>query len=64
MHESKTIQLLNKYYGARGLDRNPTDDERSLVFYIEFDIAKSIIEEFGNERALKIAQMIQTYVSN
>lgn len=62
MHEYKTIQLLNKYYDILSVDRDPTEEEKSFVRYIDFDIAKSIIDEFGEESALKIANMIQAYV--
>ena len=62
MYESKTIQLLNKYYDILSVDREPTSEEKSFVRYIDFDIAKSIINEFGEESALKIAKMIQAYV--
>ena len=62
MHESKTIQLLNKYYDILSVDREPTSEELSFVRYIDFDIARSIIDEFGEESALKITKMIQAYV--
>lgn len=62
MYESKTIQLLNKYYDILSVDREPTSEEKSFVRYIDFDIAKSIIDEFGEDSALKIAKMIQAYV--
>ena len=62
MHESKTIQLLNKYYDILSIDREPTSEEKSFVRYIDFDIAKSIIDEFGEDSALKISKMIQAYV--
>ena len=62
MHESKTIQLLNKYYDILSVDREPTSEEKSFVRYIDFDVAKSIIDEFGEESALKIAKMIQAYI--
>lgn len=64
MHESKMIQLLNKYYDTLDIDREPTEEEKSFVRYIDFDIAKNIIDEFGEESALKIAKMIQSYVDN
>ena len=64
MHESKTIQLLNKYYNILSIDREPTTEEKSFVRYIDFDIAKSIIDEFGNEDALSISKMIQGYVES
>lgn len=62
MHESKTIQLLNKYYDILSVDREPTSEEKSFVRYIDFDIARSTIDEFGKESALRIAKMIQAYV--
>ena len=62
MHESKTIQLLNKYYDILSVDREPTSEEKSFVRYIDFDIAKSVIDEFGEDSALKIAKMIRAYV--
>lgn len=62
MHESKTIQLLNKYYDILSVDREPTSEEKSFVRYIDFDIARSIIDEFGEESALRIAKMIQAYI--
>lgn len=62
MYESKTIQLLNKYYDILSVDRDPTSEEKSFVRYIDFDVAKSIIDEFGEESALKIAKMIQAYI--
>ena len=64
MYESKTIQLLNKYYNILSIDREPTIEERFFVKYIDFDIAKSIIEEFGNKDALSISKMIQGYVES
>lgn len=62
MHESKMIQLLNKYYDILSIDREPTSEELSFVRYIDFGIARDIIDEFGEESALKIAKMIQAYV--
>lgn len=62
MHESKTIQLLNKYYDILSVDREPTTEELSFARYIDFDIARVIIDEFGEESALKIAKMIQAYI--
>lgn len=64
MYKSKTIQLLNKYYDTLDIDREPTPEERSFVKYIEFDIAKTIIEEFGNEYALSISKIMQSYVES
>lgn len=44
------------------IDREPTSEEKSFVRYIDFDIAKSIIDEFDEDSALKIAKMIQAYI--
>ena len=63
MHESKTIQLLNKYYDLLSADRELSHEEKSIVRFIEFDLAKSVVEEFSEDAAYRISEMIRVYLS-
>lgn len=56
---SKTIKTIQEYYNIVNQDFNElSDDERFLVYNIEFDLAKSILQEFGDVSAMKVAKIL------
>ena len=57
MNESKTIQALEKYYNI--LKNEPiSEDDKFFARNIEFDLAKSLIQEFGKETCHKLARIL------
>lgn len=57
MNESKTIHILDKYYNI--LKNEPeSEDDKFLACNIEFDLAKSLIQEFGKETCHKLAKIL------
>lgn len=59
MKESKTIKTIHDYYDIVKQDFNDlAEDERFLCCNIEFDLAKSILQEFGETSARKIGKML------
>lgn len=63
MDNSKIIEVLKKYYKILGkeYEKGITDEELSFIRYIEFDMAKAIIEELSRDTAIRIADMIKTF---
>lgn len=57
MDNSMIAKTLNKYYDILKVGE-PTQEEENYVYNIEFDLAKNIIEDFGEESAVKIAKLI------
>lgn len=58
---SKTIKTIQEYYNIVNQDFNDNElnyDERFFVYNIEFDLAKSILQEFGDTSAMKIAKIL------
>lgn len=59
MTDSKTIKTLQDYYSIVKRDFNDfTEDERFLCCNIEFDLAKSILQEFGEVIARKVGKVL------
>lgn len=59
MKDSKTIITLQDYYKFVNQDFNDlNDDERFLCCNVEFDLAKSIFQEFGDVTAKKIGKIL------
>lgn len=59
MTDSKTIKTLQDYYNIVKCDFNDlTEDERFLCCNIEFDLAKSILQEFGEVTARKVGKIL------
>ena len=58
MNSYKIIDTLNYYSSLCGIDREPTEEERDFVYNIEIELAKSIIGDFGQNSANKIAKVI------
>ena len=59
MSESKTIQTIQDYYNIVKCDFNElNDDEQFLCCNIEIDLAKSIIQEFGDTTAKKVGKIL------
>lgn len=61
MEKSKTIQTITDFYSASGLSK-PTPDDMFLVYYFESELAKSIIREFGADRAKKLSKIILSII--
>lgn len=63
MYNSKIIETLEKYYEIldEGFEKGLSEEKKFFVKYIEFDIAKGIIEELGKNTAIKIADMIKAF---
>lgn len=59
MKESKTIKTIHDYYNIVKRDFNDlTEDERFFCYNIELDLAKSIIQEFGEVAARKLGKIL------
>lgn len=59
MTDSKTIKTLQDYYNIVNRDFNDlTEDERFLCCNIELDLAKSILQEFGDVTARKVGKIL------
>ena len=58
MSSYKIIDTLNYYSSLCGIDRDTTEEERDFVYNIEIELAKSIIGDFGQNSANKIAKVI------
>ena len=63
MYNSKIIETLEKYYEIldEGFEKELSEEKKFFAEYIEFDIAKGIIEELGKNTAIKIADMIKAF---
>ena len=57
MKKSKTIEVINKYYSLIGSE-NPTQEEKEFIWYFELELAKSIIQDFGDNSANKLANIL------
>lgn len=57
MDNSMIAKTLKRYYDILKSDE-PTQEEKNYVYNIEFDLAKNIIEDFGEESAVKVAKLI------
>ena len=57
MDISMTAKALNRYYDILKSDEQ-SQEELSYVRNIEFDLAKSLLEDFGEQTATKIAKLI------
>lgn len=59
MKNSKTIQTIQNFYNIVNSDyNNLNEDEQFFCCNIEFDLAKSILQEFGNTSAKKIGKIL------
>ncbi|MDE5539059.1 MAG: hypothetical protein K2J20_01060 [Bacilli bacterium] len=59
MKESKTIQTIQNYYNIVKRDFNElNEDEQFLCCNIEIDLAKSILQEFGDTSAKKVGKIL------
>lgn len=67
MKNSKTIKTIQEYYNIVNQDFNDNAlnyDERFFVYNIEFDLAKSILQDFGDVSARKVAKIYWELVNN
>lgn len=64
MNNSKTIETINRYYSVIEKARKETisHDEEFLLIYPELDLAKNIIQEFGEDLAENLANVILSVV--
>ena len=59
MKESKTIQTIQNYYNIVKRDFNElNEDEQFFCCNIEIDLAKSILQEFGDTSARKVGKIL------
>lgn len=59
MKDSKTIKTIQDFYQLVNQDfNNLNDDERFFCGNIEFDLSKSILQEFGDVTAKKIGKIL------
>lgn len=58
MNSFKTINTINYYSSLCGIDREPTEEEKDFVNNFEIEIAKSILNDFGQNSSKKIAKVI------
>lgn len=58
---SNIINLINNYYNIRQKlksEYRPTDDEIFTLTHFDIELAKNIIEEFGEEVGLKLGNVL------
>ena len=59
MENSKTINTIQGYYNLINRDFNDlNEDERFYYRNVEIDLAKSIIQEFGDESGKKLGKIL------
>lgn len=59
MKESKTIKTIQNFYDIVNQDFNTlNDDDKFFCCNMEFDLAKSILQEFGDTSAKKIGNIL------
>lgn len=59
MKESKTIQTIQDYYDVVNRNLNELNkDELFFSYNIELDLAKSILQEFGDVTAKKVGKIL------
>lgn len=59
MKESKTIKTIQDYYDIVSRDFNAlNNDDKFFCCNMEFDLAKSILQEFGDTSAKKIGKIL------
>ena len=64
MNKSKTIGTIENFYNLVGLDRNPTTEEKEFMYTFELELAKSILNEFGDKSASKLGQILSVCTNN
>lgn len=57
MEQLKTLNTLRKYNSLSGC-KNPTDEEKELIFNIELELAKSLSQDFTKESINKLARIL------
>lgn len=58
MISSNTIDTITKYYNLIGLDHEPTIEEKEFIRNFELELAKSMVNEFGESQLRKVANII------
>lgn len=59
MKESKTIKTIQDYYDIVNRDFNAlNNDDKFFCCNMEFDLAKSILQEFGDVTAKKVGKIL------
>ena len=58
MEESYLLETLISYYKKLRLTK-PSEEERFYVLNIELRLAEALIKDFGEENALKVANVIK-----
>lgn len=54
---SKTIETIDKFYSI--IEKGePNNDEREFVYNFSLELAKSMLNEFGNDNLHKLAQIL------
>lgn len=61
MEESKLLETLIQFYKALKISTS-TDNDKFFVRNIENKLAESLIKDFGNNRALKVANIIKDII--
>jgi len=59
--DSNTINLINNYYNLHKQLRSglrPTDNKIFTLSHFDMELAKSIIEEFGEDVGLKLGNVL------
>ena len=57
MKKSKTIETIDKFYSFAG-STNPTSEEREFIYSFELELAKSLIQEFGEKSTQKLSKIL------
>lgn len=57
MIDSKTIEVLTKYFSI-DFKKNLNREERDYIQYISFELAKAIVNDFGEHESTKLTNII------
>lgn len=59
MENSKLLETIIQFYKAIGTNE-PTCEDNFFVSHIELKLAESLIKDFGQDTALKVANVIRS----
>lgn len=64
MTDSKTINTVTKFYNIIEIENKTevSEDDKFFACNIGADLAKSIIQEFGEKEALKMANVVLSII--
>lgn len=54
----RTINTCQKFHTAIDHKGDPTDEELDILQYLNFDLARSIVQDIGTHNAKQVAKII------